>query len=284
MARTINEIQQEILEAKANDTALNGLTSTSKSAIWRLLIYIVAFAIWTLEKLFDLHSSEVDNKLAQLKPHTPRWYRDKALAFQYGFDLLTDTDKFDNSGKTQEEIQASKIVKYSAITESEDESRLIVKIATEQDGKLTPVTTEQQAAFEAYLFEVKDAGVRTTVINYLPDRLKLNIRIVRDMLVLDANGMDITTGKYPVNDAIEAFMKELPFNGELSLQSLVDKIQEAKGVKDLSLDLARTSWIDANVNDYGDWENIDINKIPVSGYFAVNLDEDNETKSVITYE
>ncbi len=284
MARTINEIQQEILEAKANDTALNGLTSTSKSAIWRLLIYIVAFAIWTLEKLFDLHSSEVDAKLEQLKPHTARWYRNKALAFQYGFDLIQDTDRFDNNGKTPEEIEAAKIIKYSAVTESEDESRLIVKIATEQDGKLTPVTTEQQAAFEAYLFEVKDAGVRTTVINYLPDRLKLNIRIVRDMLVLDANGMDITTGKYPVNDAIEQFMKELPFNGELSLQKLVDKIQKVKGVKDLALDLASTAWIDADVNGYGDWENIDISKIPVSGYFAVNLTEDNETKSVITYE
>ncbi len=284
MARTITEIQQEILEAKANDTALSELNSTSKSAIWRLLIYIVAFAIWTLEKLFGLHSKEVDAKLEQLKPHTARWYRNKALAFQYGFDLLADTDKFDNNGKTPEQIQASKIVKYSAVTESEDESRLIVKIATEQDGKLTPVTTEQQAAFEAYLFEVKDAGVRTTVINYLPDRLKLNIRIVRDMLVLDANGMDITTAKYPVNEAIEEFMKELPFNGELSLQSLVDKIQAVKGVKDLALDLAQTSWIDAAINDYGDWENIDISKIPVSGYFAVNLTEDNETKSVITYE
>ncbi len=284
MARTINEIQQEILTAKANDTALSELNSTSKSAIWRLLIYIVSFAIWTLEKLFGLHSTEVDEKLEQLKPHTARWYRNKALAFQYGFDLLADTDKFDNNGKTPEEIETAKIIKYSAVTESEDESRLIVKIATEQNGKLTPVTTEQQTAFEQYLAEIKDAGVRTTVINYLPDRLKLNIRIVRDMLVLDANGMDITTAKYPVNEAIEEFMKELPFNGELSLQKLVDKVQQVKGVNDLSLDLAQTSWIDADINDYGSPVSIDISKIPVSGYFAVNLTEDNETKSVITYE
>ncbi len=260
MARKLKNIQDEILDAKENEPMLSELNSTSKTAIWRLWVYIIAFAIWTLEKLFDLHSDEVDEKLEQLKPHTARWYRNKALAFQYGFDLFAD---FDNTGKTPEEIKASKIIKYSAVTESDDESRLIVKIATEQDGKLTPVTSEQQTAFEHYLAEIKDAGVRTTVINYLPDRLKLHIRIVRDMLVLDGNGMEITTGKYPVNDAIQQFMKELPFNGELSLQALVDKIQAVKGVKDLSLDLATTSWIDAELNDYGDPVNIDISQIPL---------------------
>ncbi len=249
-----------------------------------ILFDVFAYCVFVLEQIFNLHSKEVNTKLEQLKPHTLRWYRNKALAFQYGFDLLQDTDRFDNSGKIQEQIEASKIVKYSAVTESEEESRLIVKIATEQGNRLTPVTAQQQFAFEQYLAEIKDAGVRTTVINYLPDRLKLHIRIVRDMLVLDANGMDITTGKYPVNDAIEQFMKELPFNGQLSLQSLVDKIQAVKGVKDLALDLAQTAWIDADINDYGNWKNIDISKIPISGYFTVNLTEENNTKSIISYE
>lgn len=282
MARSITEIQQEILEAKANDTALDGLNSTSKSAIWRLFIYIVSMAIWALEKLFDLHAVQVDEELAELKPHTARWYRNKALAFQYGFDLVADTDKFDNTGKTDEQIEASKIIKYSAVVEKD--SRLIVKIATEQGNKLTPVSAEQLSVFKEYINEIKDAGVKITVINYLPDLLKLSLRIVRDVLVLDSNGMHRNTAKYPVNEAIQEFMKELPFNGELSLQSLVDKIQAVAGVTDLALDLAQTAWIDEESNGYGSWENIDISKIPVSGYFAVNLDENNDTKSVITYE
>ncbi len=269
MARKVQDIKNEMTEAFIANAEIKQLYGLDESktfdeqfavvSLENITFNIVAFAIWTLEKLFGLHSDEVDEKLAQLKPHTARWYRNKALAFQYGFDLLADTDKFDNQGKTPEEIETAKIIKYSAVTES--------------DGKLTPVTAQQQKAFEQYLAEIKDAGVRTTVINYLPDRLKLNIRIVRDMLVLDANGMDITTAKYPVNEAIEEFMKELPFNGELSLQKLVDKVQQVKGVKDLKLDLAQTSWIDADINDYGN---------PIS--IAVNLTEDNETKSVITYE
>ena len=64
MARNLNDIQQSILDKKTETTtlstlevlttneknSLSGLTSTSKVAIWRLWVYIVAFAIWTLEK------------------------------------------------------------------------------------------------------------------------------------------------------------------------------------------------------------------------------------------
>lgn len=294
MVRTITEIKGA-MTAKfiANETikSIYGLDTTKTFdeqfavvSVESILFSIVAFCVWTLEKLFDLHAKQVDEKLAQLKPHTARWYRNKALAFLFGYDLKTDSDEFDTEDATDEQIAAAKIVKYAAVVESGDESRLIVKIATEQGNKLAPVSDTQLTAFKAYLAEIKDAGVRTTVINYLPDRLKLNLRIVRDVLVLDANGMDRTTANYPVNDAIQAFMKELPFNGELSLQSLVDKIQAVAGVTDLALDLAQTAWIDADSGDYGSWQNIDISHIPASGYFAVNLDEDNETKSVITYE
>ena len=36
MARTIEQIQNEILKAKETELSLNGLNSTSKVAIWRL--------------------------------------------------------------------------------------------------------------------------------------------------------------------------------------------------------------------------------------------------------
>ncbi len=296
MARTITEIKKEMTDAFMADATIieaYGLDVNktfdrqfSKVSLESIFFYIVSFTVWFLEKLFDLHKQDVDASLETLMPHTARWYRTKALAFQYGFDLLVDSDKFDNTGYTDEQIEDSMIVKYSAVVETQDESRLVVKIATEDETEtLTPVTVEQLTAFTGYMAEVKDAGVRVTVINYLPDRLKLNLRIVRDPLVLDANGMHLVYANFPVNEAIQEFMKELPFNGELSLQSLVDKIQAADGVKDLNLDLAQTAWIDAETDTYGNWGDIDISTIPVSGYFYVNLTdtEEPETLSQISY-
>lgn len=276
MARMIEQINNEIIKAKESEPALAGLTSTSKVAIWRLWAYITAFVIWTLEKIFDEHKREVSEALSEQKPHTARWYRNKALAFQYGFNLHSETDLFDNTGKGKEEIENSKIIKYSAVTEADTESRLIVKIATEQGGELQPISQGQKASFEAYMQEIKDAGVKITTINYLPDILKLKMKIYRDPLVLDENGQSILTGEKPVEKAIKEYFKKLPFNGELVLAHLVDALQQVEGVKIPHIILAESKWIDAETNGYGNFQPIEVKTIPISGYFKIeNFDNIN---------
>ena len=276
MARMIEQINNEIIKAKESEPALAGLTSTSKVAIWRLWAYITAFVIWTLEKIFDEHKKEVSEALSEQKPHTARWYRNKALAFQYGFNLHSETDLFDNTGKGKEEIENSKIIKYSAVTEADTESRLIVKIATEQGGELQPISQGQKASFEAYMQEIKDAGVKITTINYLPDILKLKMKIYRDPLVLDENGQSILTGEKPVEKAIKEYFKKLPFNGELVLAHLVDALQQVEGVKIPHIILAESKWIDAETNGYGNFQPIEVKTIPISGYFKIeNFDNIN---------
>ena len=269
MARTIQEIQTLILQAKAQEPALSELNSTSKVAIWRLWVYIIAVAIWSLEKLFDQHRADIDKRLAELKPHTARWYRSKALAFQYGFDLLPDSDKFNNQGHTEEAIEASKIVKYSAVIESKNEGRLIVKIAGEQGEQLQPITDAQKQAFEAYLSEIKDAGVRLSVVNYQPDVLHLQMKIIYDPLVLDSNGQSILHATKPVETAIKDYLKRLPFNGELVLAHLIDALQQAEGVKIPHLVLAQSKNITSG-GGYGAFETIEISKIPTAGYFTID--------------
>lgn len=269
MARSIQEIQELIYQAKTQEPVLNDLNSTSKVAIWRLWVYIIAVAIWSLEKLFDLHRADIDRRLLELKPHTARWYRNKALAFQYGFDLLPDSDKFNNAGRSEEQIEASKIVKYSAVVESLNEGRLIVKIATEQGDTLRPITEEQKRSFEAYLQEIKDAGVRLSVVNYKPDILHLRMKIVYDPLMLDGNGQSITNAFKPVERAIKDYLKNLPFNGELVLAHLIDALQHEEGVKIPHLVLAQSKNINSG-GEYGAFETIEISKIPTAGYFTID--------------
>ena len=270
MARSIQDIQQLIYAQKAQEPALENLNSTSKVAMWRLWVYIISVAIWSLEKLFDLHRTDIDKRLTELKPHTARWYRSKALAFQYGFSLSLDGDKYDdNQWFTKEQIEASKIIKYSAVVESKNEGRLIVKIAGEQDDTLQPITDVQKQAFEAYLQEIKDAGVRLSVVNYQPDILHLQMKIVYDPLVLDSNGQSITHATKPVEEAIKSYLKRLPFNGELILAHLIDTLQQAEGVKIPHLVLAQSKNITSS-DEYGAFETIEISKIPTAGYFTID--------------
>lgn len=269
MARSIEEIEEQIIQAKSSYQELDGLDSSSKVSIWRLLVYVVAFCFWTIEKLFDTHRNEVDEILLQKIPHTLRWYRNKALEFMYGYDLINDSDKYDLTGLTDQEIEDAKIIKYSAVVEAEDESRLIVKIATESNGKLQPITNTEKEAFDTYIKEIKDAGVPITVINYLPDLLRLDIRIFRDPALLDENGISRLTGKKLVEEALQEFMKELPFNGELVLQEMANKLEVVSGVEIVDISGLQTAWVDPSTGSYGDYETIDVKYIPVSGYFEI---------------
>ncbi len=291
---TQKEIKQQICNEFINNEQIKkmyGLTEGktfeqefSLVSFENILFDAIAGVIFFLQSLFVRHKQETTNALEKLKPHNLKWYHNKVLGFQYGFDLLPDSDKFDNSGKTDEQIQNSKIIKYCAITEVTEPSKLIIKVATEKDGKLTRITDEQKEAFDQFLSEVKDAGVKTDVISFLPDKLKLSIRIVRDKLVLDKEGKHIINGNYPVNDALKLFVKSLPFDGKLSVQKLVDALQNVEGVIDLAIDEIRTAEVSATGPDvYGNYKPVDIAITPASGYFDINLTEDNKDKTKITY-
>lgn len=273
MARTITEIQNEIFEGITANENLAGLNSQSKVAIYRLMVFVVSFGIWSLERLFDIHYKEIDTKLLEQKSGTLPWYRTMALAFQYGFTLLPDSDKFNNGTATEEQIEASKIIKYAAVNEAQDSSRVILKIAGEVEGVLTDFDDLAQVeAIEQYINEIRVAGVQVTIINYKADKLYLNLQIKRNVLLLGEDGIKLgyDGGNYPVNEALQEFMKELDFNGELRLSALIDKIQLVPGVLDATLMSAKTAWIDPALGGYGTPQPISISKIAESGYFEIS--------------
>jgi hypothetical protein len=266
MARSIDTIQTEILtDVDASGTLSPLLTSSSRASRFRLFSYIVSAGMWVLEKLFDTHKSEVDNKLLNQKAGTLNWIATMALSFQYGYDLVPDHDYYDNTGLTADQVAASKIVKYVAVSQSENESRVIIKIK----GADAPLNADEQASFVAYMKEVL-WPVKRNIVNYLPDILNISLKIKYNALVLNANGMSILNGNYPVEEALYEFIaNELAFNGELRLSALVDKLQKAEGVVDATLISASSSWIDPESNSYGDAQEIYITTIAQSGSFVI---------------
>jgi hypothetical protein len=269
MARTLEDIQQQMLNSIANNTELSNLNSTSNTSIYRLMVFIVAMAIWTLEKLFDIHSSEVDKVIYENKPGTARWYRNMSLAFQFGFNLLTDDDQFDNTGATQEQIENSKIVKYCSVKESLESSRLIIKVASGDAINLLPLTQTQIDSFKYYISEIAYAGVKTNIVNNPADKLQLIIQIYRNPLVIDENGNNILTGGRTVENAIKAYIKNLPFDGELVINDLIDYLRDVPGVENAHVISAASSFQDLVTNLYTPFTRIDVKTIPVAGYFVV---------------
>jgi len=277
--RTRAEIKREIVDAfMANeemqqrygfDPNQSFESQFSLVSYENVLFEIIAFSHYILEQIFGVHKRELDELIASKKLHNGIWVREQLLNFQYGFNLIPGTDKWNNAGKTEDEILQSKIIKYAAVTESSNEKRVICKVATEINEELQPLTPDEIEAVSEWLMQIKAAGVPYTLINYLPDLLQLNIRIYRDPLILTSNGVHRVDGTKPVEDALKEFMKELPFNGELRLQDLSNKLEQTEGVNLVQIDSVLTSWIDPGLGNYGDWQVVDVRKVPESGYFKI---------------
>jgi hypothetical protein len=268
MARTITEIQNEIIgRVQVNATLSPLLTSTSKTAIWREITFVVAMCIWTLDQLFDLFKKDVDETIASLKPHSLRWYSQKAKAFQYGYNLVADADYYDNTGIDEATIEASKIVDYAAVVENDRGLR--IKVARDNGADLVAFTTPQLTAFVEYMRIVKDAGVKLLITSTAADSLKLTIDIYYNPLVLNGDGQRLDgIDVEPAQNATKTYLKNLPFNGVFLLQNLVDQLQLVDGVIIADVKSAQAK--------YGDlaFQSFSVKYLPDSGYlrFANNTD------------
>jgi hypothetical protein len=279
MNKTLSEIINEMISLKDGNPHLSSYDSTSKTAKWRQFIEVVAFVIFNFQEACKLHMREIDDKIANQKVPSLPWYRNLALQFQYGFDLHPSSlvemflPTYQDNGVTMlatpEQIEASKIIKYAAVTSNIDGNgkvKISMKIAGENMDEV--LSDEKAEAFVKFIKEKQAAGDNIVVVNYLPDILELKFKIAYNTLILQPDGMSILTGKYPVQDTIKDFMKNLPFNGELSVQRLREAIKATEGVNDLLEIKVASKWIVPGVG-YGQFQPIEISRIPKSGRFKI---------------
>lgn len=241
----------------------------SKVSLESILFYVVAVSVWTLEKLFDRHKQECEDLINELKPHSLRWYANKAKAFQFGKSLVPDTDQYDNTNLTDEKIREQQVVKYSAVTEKA--AIVYVKVATGSEGARTQLSPEQEAALSAYFKEVKDAGVKLNIVNHPADEFNVKIDVYYDPQVFDdgLNRLDGTGKK--VHDTVASFVENLPFNGEYRNSALINALTELDGV--VLVELKQST---------ANGQPINAKCVPESGYFRV--DKESLGINAIAYE
>lgn len=277
MKKTFDDIFNEMLTYKNSNPLLSVLDSSSKSSIWKQFLEVCAWGIFNFQNAANLHMTEIKDLILNQKVFNLRRYCSEALRFQYGFDLQTDSDQFKLTyviggteiPATTLQIEQSKIVKFAACNRVIDNGRAKIVLKIAPDNLTEIFTADQINAFVKYLEEIAPAGDHVTVINYLPDLLKFSFKIKYDPMVLLSDGMNILTGQYPVITAIETFLKNLPFNGELSLQKLESAILSVDGVEDLQTLSVETKWIDPAQSGYGLYQPVNMSVIPASGRFKV---------------
>jgi hypothetical protein len=283
MARTISEIKKQMTDAwMADETVIEkyGLETGSgswnktqsfesvfpKTSIESIFFYDLAYAIWENEKLFDVHIGEINAELDTRLAHRQQWYRDKALKFQYpGRSLITDTDRYNNTGLTDAQIEDLQVVKYCATEEYN--SVLRIKVAKGAPGAREVLSAAEAAGLEAYLNEIKDAGVMINIINQQADKFSCKMLVLYNPMALDP-------ANKTVENTIKEFVSNLDFNGEYSNMALIDHLQAISGVV-----LPHLYWTKTQRANNA-WVDCPIKTVAESGYFIVNADSDLQ----ITYQ
>jgi hypothetical protein len=269
MARKINEIYQDMISAKESESALASLTSASSTAIWRLMFYVVAVCISTLEKLFDSHTNDVEERIAEIIPGRAQWYANKVLAFMIDKTLVADTDNYDTTGMDDDEIAEARVVKHAVAIENGTSSVLTIKVAGETAGvrSVLPATTVTQLI--AYIKEIKYAGVRIELVNQTADVFNCEVDVYYNPQLLPE---DVQTA---CNNAVKLYIENLPFNGEYTNMALIDALQKVDGVNVVEFKYASSCEYGTSLTTY-----IDARKEPVAGYFSVGT----VTINMIAYE
>jgi hypothetical protein len=225
MARSTTVIKQSIIDAKNAETALNDLTSNSQSAIWNVWAFITAQSINYFEQLMDLLKTEVEEIAASAVVGTSPWLKDRSLKFQFG-DVVQVNSDFSVGYPTTD---TTKQIVTQASVKQTGNRLVLIKVAKGTTPSLTALSAVELAAFTSYIDKIKFAGTQTNVISQEADKLKVAADVYYDGQYVQS------TVKTNVINAINDYLAALPFDGTVSLNKLIDAIQNVEGVNDVVL-------------------------------------------------
>lgn len=226
MARTIAEIQQQMLDNIAADAVLSPLlTSTSKRAIYRVLTYIVATAISILEQLMDIFSAQIETTVSQAAPDTGPWLQAQIFKFQYSADSPQIVQLI-NLAPTYPIVDESlRIITRCSVT-TNLASSVIIKVAKSEPPQA--LTSNELTALQSYVNVIGAAGISYSVRSLNSDKLYIQAQVFY-------NGQYSDVISANVIQAINNFLSQLPFNGQMRVSDLEQAIRSVAGVTDVLL-------------------------------------------------
>ncbi|MBO2009160.1 hypothetical protein [Hymenobacter negativus] len=228
MARSISDIQAAIAADRAARTELAGLTSPSATAIYKLIEYVVAVALWAHETIFDRHQADVNALIAAAPAGVPSWYAARALEFQLGDPLvILPTGRAGYAAGTT----GARIVTRATAKENDQTGKLFIKVAKNgaSAGTLAALSNAELVQVQGYFARLRFAGTRLEVVSREADRLQLTGAVYYDPL------LDVPAFKAAVLAAVQGYLANLAFDGLVYVARLEDAIQAVPGVQDVQL-------------------------------------------------
>lgn len=224
MARTINQIQQQIITEKNTHTELSGLNSPSQTSIWVLWTYIMAVAIYVQEGLWDIFQSNLETQIANTPAWTDAWVHSQTFKFQYD-STNPQVLQFDsNFVPTYPVVDTTKQIITRASVKTLPTKIVSVKVAKSNPPQA--LSAPELTSFKGYLDNISPAGVQYKAVSLNPDQILIGATIYY-------NGQYSATIQSAVKNAINNYLANVPFDGVIKISAIEDTIQSVAGVTDV---------------------------------------------------
>jgi len=275
MARTQQQVFDEMVTAKASQPALDILDSSSFVAYWRLLLWVVAGAIVTFEGLLDIFRSEIDAKIATAPFGHLLWWQRKALEYQHG-DELTVTADIIGYDVVDESLCIVKAA--AAIEDTTVPGGVLIKVAVlNGSNEFEPLDTTQANGLRAYLSQLKPAGPEPTVVSLNGDIFRLEGVFKFNPLLMANDGSLLSNPSvWPLEVAIDDYRRALDFDGVIDLHRLQDAVQRLDSCNNFYLG-------DASINLGSGFNPIGFRYTTLAGYALLATTPGDKLRDTITY-
>lgn len=241
MARTVSEIKKTMTDAFMADANIREKYGLKEGDTWNrcfssvslesIMFFIVAACCHVLEVVFEEYVKVVDDKVSMAVVASVPWYYKMAKAFQYGDSLVLNEDTQQYGYATIDE--GKQVVKYAAVRDRGTSVQILV--SGEKDGKPVALSNSVLTVFKEYMNRVKVAGVVLNISSKESDKLSISATISVDSLVIDANGVKLSDGTMPIEEAIENHLKDIQYGGTFNKTKLISAILSVDGVEDVEL-------------------------------------------------
>lgn len=230
MARSVAEIQAQIIAQKDLQASLAGLSSPSQTAIWRLWTYIVAVAIAIFEQVLDVFKTDIEALVSSNPPQTEKYLKNKAINY-FQYDAVTPqvlvSDETTNFVPTYPVVDVTKrIITRCSITTLASK---IVEIKVAKSEPPSALAVAEKAAADSFFNEFLGPGVSYRLISDDADKIFVEG-------IVNFNGAYKTVIEANVKAALNTLYQDIAsqekFNGKLLVSDIEATIKGVPGVTD----------------------------------------------------
>lgn len=228
MARSIAQIQNQIINAVQSNSILSGLTSLSQVAIWRLWTYIVASFQATEESLNDSFVAQVESIVNTLPPGTTPWIQQQAFNFQYS---ATNPQFIQFSTASFTPFYPTVVPSYQIITncsvQQSSPGVVIIKVAKGSSTAVPqPLATTELQALQYYFNQIKPCGINYFCSSNPADRLF-------SVYTITYQSGYSSTIQASLLAAYVNYLYNIPFGGTIKLIDVTLALRQVTGVIDI---------------------------------------------------